>query len=241
MNTAIDRSGVFVASQLGYVKNPESSPGFGPAITVSRQTGSGAHEIAERVANLLHEIDPGDPREWNVFDRQLVEKALEEHKLPTRLAKYMPEDRRTYVDDVMDELFGLHPPSWVLVPQMVETVMHLLKNGHVIIVGRGAVAAAARMPGIFHVRLVASLPKRIGRIQARLGLNAEQAGKYVRRSDRGAHRFAHVYFHASIEDDLLYHLVINTDRIPYDNAAGLIAREAREYFKREAILSGASR
>lgn len=237
MNTAIDRSGVFVASQLGYMKSPESisTHHFGPAITISRQTGSGAHDIAEKVAELLQKSDVHDPRPWNVFDRQLVEKALEEHKLPARLAKYMPEDRRTYLDDFMDELFGLHPPSSVLVPEMVETVLHLLKEGHVIILGRGGVAAAAKMHGIFHVRLVASLAKRVERVCSILGLSAHDAEKYIQKSDLGAHRYVRMYFHASIEDDLLYHLVVNTDRIPYAAAATLIAREAEEYFKREEL------
>ncbi len=34
-----------------------------------------------------------------------------------------------------------------------------------------------------------------------------------------------------MEDELLYHLVINTDRIPYDEAAMLIADGARRCFK----------
>ncbi|HXS69587.1 MAG TPA: cytidylate kinase family protein [Candidatus Polarisedimenticolia bacterium] len=242
MNTTYDRSYSLLTSELGYLKSHEpTSPNFGPSITLSQQTGSGAHDIAEHVAKMMQELEAHDGKEWNVFDRQIVQRALEEHELPAQFEKYMTEDRRSYVDDVMDEFFGLRPPSWVLVPQIVETMLRLLQNGHAIIVGRGAAAAAVRMPGVFHVRLVASLPKRIERIQSVRGLSADQAEKFIRRSDRGAHRYAQAHFHASIEDDLLYHMVINTDRIPYGDAAMLIAKEAHEAFKREALLPAIAR
>ena len=75
----------------------------------------------------------------------------------------MPEDRRSYIKDVMEELVGLRPPSWVMASQVAETILHLVEAGHVILVGRGASFITARMPNVFHVRLIASLPKRVER------------------------------------------------------------------------------
>jgi cytidylate kinase len=119
------------------------------------------------------------------------------------------------------------------VPQIAETIMRLVKTGHVILVGRGSVAIAADLPGVFHVRLVASLPKRIDRVKSVFKLNAEDAVKHIRREDRGSRRYIQSNFHTSIDNDLLYHLVINTDRIPYGEAALLIAAEARKAFERD--------
>lgn len=238
-NTAfVEGSASLVRSQFGYKKKPNTVPvlRFGPAITISQQTGSGAHDVADRLAGMLQQSEVGRLVQWTVFDRQLVLKALEEHEWPARVAKYMPEDRRTYVQDVMDELFGLRPPSWVLVPQIAETIMRLVKTGHVILVGRGSVAIAADLPGVFHVRLVASLPKRIDRVKSVFKLNAEDAVKHIRREDRGSRRYIQSNFHTSIDNDLLYHLVINTDRIPYGEAALLIAAEARKAFERDGEL-----
>jgi hypothetical protein len=234
-NSAFDGSRSLVVSQFGYKKTQEMahSSHFGPAITISQQTGSGAHDIAERTAEILQQNESTGMSQWGVFDRQLVEKALEEHSLPAGLAKYMPEDRRSYVQDVLDELFGLRPPSWVLVPQVAETIQNLVKTGHVIVVGRGASVIASKMPGVFHVRLVASLPNRIERVKNRHSLDVGEAVKYIRREDRGFRRYTQAHFHTSIDDDLLYHLVINTDRIPPGNAATLIANEARESFERD--------
>ena len=102
-----------------------------------------------------------------------MEKALEEHHWPKALANKMPEYRRSYIDDVVEELFGLRPPSWVLVPQVAETTLRLAAAGHVILVGRGATVVTARLPNVFHVRLIASLPRRIERVQRIHGLSPE--------------------------------------------------------------------
>lgn len=141
--------------------------------------------MAERLAGMLKQADPNRLQPWTVLDRQLVERALEEHHLPLQLAKKMPEDKRSYVDDVLDDLFGLRPPSWVLVPQVAETMQRLARTGHVILIGRGATIVTSQLPNVFHVRLVASLPTRISRIQASRSLTAEEALSFVAKEDRG--------------------------------------------------------
>jgi cytidylate kinase len=150
--------------------------------------------------------------------------------LPVKLAQSMPEDRRTYIDDVMDDLFGLRPPSWVLVPQIVETTLHLADAGYVILIGRGAAVVTARSPNVFHVRLIASLDKRFERVRQQRGLTAEAAAAFVHKEDRGRERYVKANFQTRLDDDLLYHLVLNTDRIPCPAAASLIAEAARRSF-----------
>src|ERR1035438_7694939 len=135
------------------------------AVTISRQTGSGAHVVAEKLAACLQAHTPSDARPWTVFDRNLVEKVLEDHNLPQRLARFMPEDRVSEIADTMDELFGLHPPSWTLVRQTTETILHLAELGNVILIGRGATVITGKLDYVFHVRLVGSLGKRVAHIQ----------------------------------------------------------------------------
>src|ERR1041385_6389925 len=123
----------YILSQLASDRKPSADVGRpGPAVTISYQTGSGAHEIAALLAGALQKAESNGRVPWAVFDRELVEKALEEHKLPKALAKFMPEDRRSFIQDVLEELLGLRPPSWVMVPQIAETVLHLADAGHVI-------------------------------------------------------------------------------------------------------------
>ncbi len=199
----------------------------GPAVTISYQTGSGAHDIAERLAGLLQQEEPRGTVPWTVFDRHLVEKVLEEHDLPKALAKHMPEDRRSFIQDVTEELVGLRPPSWVMVPKIAETVLHLATAGHVILVGRGANFITVHLPNVFHVRLIASVPKRIERVQKQNGLTPEEAARFLKDEDRSRNRYAREHFHKSNDEAPAYDLVVNTDRIAFSDAAHLIKDGAR--------------
>jgi hypothetical protein len=233
-DTSLEKSHSFVVSQF---KGSHESKAVGrrrqcgPAITISHQTGAGAHEIADRVAQILQETGPHSAHAWRVFDRQLVEKVLEDHHWPRGLADKMPEDKRSYIDDVMDELFGLRPPSWVLVPQVAETTLRLAAAGHAILVGRGAAVVTAQLPNVFHVRLIASLAKRIERVTKRHGLDPELAARFIRKEDRGRRRYVKANFHARLDAELLYDLVVNTDRLGCADAAAVIAEGARRCFR----------
>jgi cytidylate kinase len=148
---------------------------------------------------------------------------LQEHNLPERIAKFMPEDRTTEIADTMEELFGLHPPSWLLVRKVTETILGLAELGNVILIGRGAAVVTANLGHVFHVRLVSALEKRVQRIQELEHLSKKAALAFIRKEDRGRERYLKKYFGADVDDSLLYDLTINTDRISDDQAAKLIA------------------
>jgi cytidylate kinase len=193
------------------------------AVTISRQTGSGAHSVAEKLAAFLQTRSPKGACPWTVFDRNLVEKVLEDHNLPQRLAQFMPEDRVSEIADTMDELFGLHPPSWTLVHQTTDTILRLAELGNVILIGRGATVITSKLDYVFHVRLVGSLERRAKHIQEMDHLSKKAAMDRIRREDRGRKRYLKRYFDTDLDDPMLYHLVINTDLVPYEEAARIIA------------------
>jgi Cytidylate kinase-like family len=215
-------------------RHPFHLHGPGPAVTISYQTGAGEHEIASRLAEILQAAEPVGAPPWTVFDRQLIERVLREHQFPESMARFLPEDRRSIVEEEIGDILGLHPPAWVIVPQIAETVLRLANAGHVILVGRGAVFITARMTNAFHVRIVAPLRDRIERVQKEERLSAKAAAKFITKKDRGHSRYAKAYYHGRMDDSLLYHLVLNTGRISCTAAAKLIAQEALECFQSQA-------
>ena len=68
-----------------------------------------------------------------------------------------------------------------------------------------------------------SVRRRIEHIEGYLHLDPQAATEYVRRMDQGRKRYVTKYDEKDIDDPLLYHLVINTDRVSYPKAARLIA------------------
>jgi hypothetical protein len=192
------------------------------AVTISRQSGAGGHSVAEKLAAYLDKHGPNASCRWTIFDRNLVQRVLEDHHLPKRLAQFMPEDRISEMADTMDELFGLHPPSWTLVRNTADTILHLAQLGNVILIGRGANIITRKLDYVFHVRLVGSFERRVANIQRLEGLSLKAARGFVRREDRGRQRYVKKYFLKDINDPLLYHLAINTDLVPEWEAALMI-------------------
>jgi Cytidylate kinase-like family len=216
----------FIQSQLQPpcpMKPVFETAGHKRAVTISRQSGCDAHLIAETLVRLLQSQAPPQAPPWAVFDRNLVEKALADHHLPARLARFMPEDRVRELDDVVDDLLGLHPPSWTLVQLTCETISRLVELGNVIVVGRGANVIAADVPHALHVRLIGSLERRIDRKCQLEHIDRKEAANLVRLEDLGRERYFKKHFNRSINDPSLYHLVINTDCIEPEAVVRLIA------------------
>ena len=193
------------------------------AITFSRQAGSGAWLVARELAGLLDQRAPAEGVKWTVFDKELVEKVLEDHNLSKRLAGFMPEDRVSMLNDMITEVLGLHPPSLALARSTSDTILKLAELGNVILIGRGSVIITAKLPHVLHVRLVGSIERRIQRIMEHLQLDRKAATEFIERADRGHARYVREHFKAEIENPLLYDLILNTDRIEIPFAAHLIA------------------
>lgn len=192
------------------------------AVTISRQAGSGGHAVAEKLTAFLQSHSPNRGRPWTLFDRNLVEQVLEDHHLPARLARFMPENRSSEIQDALDELLGVHPPVETLVRKTAETILRLTELGNVIFLGRGANVITAKRDNVFHVRLVGSLARRVEFVQRSRQLAGPAALKVARDEDRGRRAYLKRYYHADIDDPLLYHLVLNTDFICHEGAARLI-------------------
>lgn len=220
----VERCFSFISCQLGSPARearyrPENR--LRPAVTISRQTGSGAMTVATLLADYLQAHAPVDCP-WAVFDKNLVEEVLEEHNLPKELAKFMPEDRVSAIQDAVEEVLGLHPPSWTLLRQTTETILHLAELGNVILVGRASNVITRQLKNVFHVRLVAPLEARLEQVLKTTDMNRDSALSFIKKEDAGRTRYLKRYFKADLDDPLLYDLVLNTERLPHPDAAQLI-------------------
>ena len=201
-----------------------------PSITVSRQTGAGGLRVAEALSEWLQAHTPGSDCPWTVFHKNLVNKVLEDNNLPARLAQFMPEDKVSGIADAVEELLGLHPPSWKLVRQTTETILQLAELGGVILVGRGSGVITQRLRNAFHVRLVGSLEQRVVRVMEAHKIEAEAARAFIRKSDAGRRRYVKKYYGENLEDPLLYHLILNTDALSEADCAVLIGQAVLRKF-----------
>jgi cytidylate kinase len=195
-----------------------------PVVTISRQAGAGGFTLAQKLAQYLQQLDTRAACPWTVFDKQLVQKVLEDHKLSDSVARFMPEDKYSEIRDTVEELLGLHPAHETLVEKTSETILHLAQMGNVVLVGRGANVIIGFVPNAVHIRLVGSVEKRVRTCQEYYNFSMEQAAEYVKQTDQGRVHYLRRHFDKNIDDPSLYHLVINTDLVTPDEAVVMIGR-----------------
>jgi len=107
INAGIDHCYSFINGQGTDTHGRIPVVGVRRAVTISRQAGCGAVNVAEKLAAYLQQHSPphqGAP--WTVFDRELMDKVLADHNLPKHLARFLPEDRASQVEDTLAEKFG---------------------------------------------------------------------------------------------------------------------------------------
>lgn len=200
-----------------------------PAITISRSEGAGGLTVSSELASYLKAKVPTH-EEWTIFDQKLVTKVIEVFNLKGRIGEFMKEDHKGMVSDAIEEFLGLHPSTWTLVERTNATILRLAQIGNVILVGRGANVVTSELPNVFHVRLVGSFEKRVEQAQKVFGFDLKAATSYIKKKDQGRKRYLKDNFDADIDDSLLYDVVINTDRVRYDEAARLIGDEVIRRF-----------
>jgi cytidylate kinase len=214
-----------------------------PTITISRQTGAGALTVANLTAQELdREYQGNPPCPWAVFDRNLVTRILEDHHLSAEIKNFLAEDTRFSLTDALESLLGLHPSSWTLRECAKKTIRTLAVSGNVILVGRGAGIITALLPNVLHVRLIAPFDFRVRHFAEFHQVTVEKATALVRETDEGRHRYVQTYLGADVDDPLHYHLVINTKRTGFQQAAriirtALIDRVVGDDQKKQAVYS----
>jgi cytidylate kinase len=222
MNASLDRCFSFINSHSAVPGHSEAEPRLRRAVTISRQAGCGAVLIAERLAHYLQQQSPPHGAQWTVFDRELMDKVLADHNLPKYLAKFLPEDRASQIEDTLADIFKVHPPTQTMVQQTAETLLQLAELGGAILIGRAGNIVTAKLPNVLHVRLIAPLEDRMERICRDDHKTPDEARRFCLEEEQARTRYVKTYFHADINNALLYHLVINTSRVGCENSARLI-------------------
>ncbi|HZM05620.1 MAG TPA: cytidylate kinase family protein [Candidatus Saccharimonadales bacterium] len=102
--------------------------------------------------------------------------------------------------------------------------------GHAILLGHGATLVTAKLLNVFHMRLTGSLSRRIEHGQMLRKLTPTDAAAFVKKEGRGREKYVKAHFHARLDNELLYDLVINTDRVSIGDAVAAIAEGAERFF-----------
>jgi uncharacterized protein len=180
-------------------------------ITIEREYGCGAAEIARKLASQLR---------WKLWDRELTAEIARvanvdpaavsvcEERVDSGFQKLVKVfwrgsyERRANLDQPP---FG--PDRMVEVGEQV--MREIAARGNCVIVGRGAPYFLRDRPDVFHVFLYAPREEKLRRTQE-AGASSRDAEELVDTVDRERIHFVKHYFGADWPTRSLYHLMINT-------------------------------
>ena len=188
-----------------------------PFVTIARQSGAGGHRLAHLLAERLKQERPGGPT-WRPYDRELVEKVAQDHKLSAILIETLGDDERSWLSDVV----GGRPDELALLRRVAATMRALAEAGHAIIVGRGSVFITRDMPGGLHVRLVAPFDCRVRRKAEQLGISEKKAAARLSKTDENRRQFYDRYFPDATLSAETFALTLNTSVIPDEKQLELV-------------------
>lgn len=193
-----------------------------PFVTISRETGAGGTSVGEKLVNFLNDRDTETEGKWDLFDKNLIEKVIEEHHLPELFRNFLTEKKVSEIQDTFEQLIGVHPGMSRLSRKTCNTIVNLASMGKVVIIGRGANILTRGFPGGLHVRLIADMEWKIRHISSLYELKKKDAIKFIEEEDMRRKNYVKKLFNKNVANPLMYDLVINTSSMTFDEAAEII-------------------
>lgn len=179
-------------------------------ITFSRKMGTNGTEIARQVAEKLG---------YHFYDTEAIESAAREMGF---LENVKEIDAK--VPSLFQRLFS-HKPA-IELDRLNSVVYELASRGDAVFLGRGGQILLRDFNCALHIRVTASLGKRIQNLIER-GVHREVALKAIEDSDHERSSFIRFAFKVDWDNDDLYDLVLNMDKVTVKLAVDTILTMAR--------------
>jgi cytidylate kinase len=206
-----------------------------PLVTVTRQYASGGSEIARLVARDLG---------WTLVDNEFVNEVARRAGLPPdRVAQQ--EERTPGLLERLARTLAVASPEMFLaggagegVPRLEADEATIVKMterviaeaaalGRAVLVGRGAQAILAQRQDALHVYVVAPRRFRERLAVEQLGVAPDAVANVLEETDGQRDRYVKTHYGRHRQDVTNYDMVLNTERLGIEGAAGLVLAEVR--------------
>ncbi len=111
-----------------------------------------------------------------------------------------------------------------------KVVRDIYEEGNAVIVGRGANAILADLPGAYHVGLIAPLEVRVHTLMQRENYSREEAENYGAELERAHENFFRRFFNFNPYDPSHYQMMLNMGKMSNETAASVIVHATQELF-----------
>lgn len=179
-------------------------------ITVSEKMGANGSEIARQVAEKLR---------YHLYDTEAIEKVAREMGFFESVKE---------IDEKAPSLFQRvfsHQPA-IGLDRLYSVIYELASRGDAVFLGRGGHVLLKDFNCALHIRVTASLEKRIQNLVER-GMHREAASKAIEDSDHERSTFIRFAFKVDWDNQELFDIVLNMDKITVKLAVDTILTMAR--------------
>jgi len=150
----------------------------GPVITISRQTGCDARQVAEMVVDNLNR--KYCTNKWKWIDKDIIFKVADELNTdPSRIENFYKGIELSDVSEMIMAFSGNFVSDMRVKKAIKDVVLSMCKEGYIVFVGRAGVAIARDIVNALHIRLVAPFYWRVENVMKKKEMDIETAEEYV--------------------------------------------------------------
>lgn len=169
----------------------------GPVITISREYGCPANEIARKLVEAINNkaYIKGARVNWKWVSKEILFESAKKLELEPQYIEYVfNREEKSIIDDIITSHKNRYYKSDRRIRNTIGRVIrNIAEAGQVIIVGRGGVAIAKDIPASLHVHLEAPLEWRALRGSEKHNIPVEEARKCAVQVDINRKEFREYY------------------------------------------------
>lgn len=188
-----------------------------PFVTISRQTGTGGHGLADTMLAIFSEQEDVDVfGGWRVYDRSICEMVVQDKRFAGSLDHLVEEEYRSKANDFFHQMLRSTADQTMVMNRVFVVVRALAGMGKAIIVGRGGSHVTRDMPHGVSLRIVAPEDVRIARAMEAHDLTEKEARAGSRKRDADRARLVRSHFSADIGDPVGYDVTWNVGSASFE-------------------------
>ena len=213
----------------------------GPFITISREYGCFALDLAEKVRTKLDAGYPGDEEQpqWSILSKEIMDRSAEELRTnPEKISHIFDGKKKSILDDWME---SMNKDYYLPDRRIIDTIKRLMRSyaqeGNIIIVGRAGAVITKDIENSLHIKLIAPFDFRVEKIKRKFHLSDFKAVEQVKMIDRKRNSFLEFFTKGKNELEF-YDFVINCCKYKEDHLAELIVKlaEDKNIIKKEIVF-----
>lgn len=201
----------------------------GPVITISRQCGCNANDVAEVLIEKINKMHGNDKGyvPWKHVSKEILAVASTELKMhPEKVQMLLDETEKNFAEELVlsfTDSYYAHATKFKKV--IGEVIRGIAEKGNVVIVGRASGIIAGDMPKSLHVQLEAPISWRTAMLSRRKEMSLSDTRKYIDHVDKQRMAFRD-HFKGKTTDKLDYDITFNAQTLNADQIADLIIKAA---------------